>query len=1443
MQSPIQLLAACFILVPMAMKEKAPVAPHVNSARFRIPVIKHQPAPANNGMVDTASLKKSGWYSNALKNIEESEYQFSRQEDSKTWYTANRHQGLRFFYTEEGFTVQPRTIQFPVDENDGRAMPGKTKYRHLPGWKIQFGLDRSYINNGHWQVSGNTAEYITPSVIVQYINNKEGMRQNFIVQKPLQNNGELNVGFSIKTKLKVIVKDNRLQFFHNKTNVLNYHDLRVWDACGKPLAAYFKENKSGGYFICVDAKDAVYPVIIDPVSTTPAAMLESNQANANMGISVSGAGDVNGDGYSDVIVGAYLYDNGQSNEGSVFIYHGAASGINTVSAARVESNQVNANLGWSVQSAGDVNGDGYSDIVAGAPAYSNGQVSEGAAYVYYGSATGINTVAAAILESNQADAYMGAAVAGVGDVNRDGYSDIIVGAYGYDNGEDGEGFVFIYHGSASGINTTPAATAESNQVDAQLGISVAGAGDVNGDGYSDVIACASRYTNGQINEGAGFVYHGSPAGINSTAAARVESNQVDAYMSSVAGAGDVNGDGYSDVIAGAYAYDNGQSGEGASFIYHGSAAGVSTTAALRLEINQASAQFGSSVSCAGDINGDGYSDVIIGSPAYDNGENNEGGAFVYLGSATGINSATGTILQSNQVSARLGASVAAAGDVNGDGYSDVIAGAFLYDNGETDEGGAFVYHGSAAAPPLNVNSILQSNQVLSQMGVSVASAGDVNGDGYSDVIAGAVGYDNGQSNEGAAFIFHGSATGISTVINAQVESNQANSQFGWSVAGAGDVNGDGYNDIVVGASQYNGVGAILIYHGSATGISTIPAAIIESGQAGAGLGISVAGAGDINGDGFSDVIAGAYAYDNGQNGEGAAFIYYGSNTGTVSAPNTRLESNQVNAAFGNAVAGAGDVNGDGFSDVIVGARLYDNGQAEEGAVFIYHGSTAGIITTPVTFLECNQAGAEMGYSVAAAGDINADGYGDIIAGAYLYDNGQTDEGAAFIYHGSGSGISNIASAMIESNQNNAVLGISVAGAGDLNGDGYADVMAGAVNYMNGQISEGSVFIYDGSPAGISTIPVILESNLFGGQLGSSAACAGDVNADGYSDLIIGASGYSNPEATEGAAFIYHGNNPGTGIRNNLRLYNADLITPMQQSNVADPNLFGAGLYTKSPQGRQKGKLVWETVANGNPFSGSLITNSVSFTTQSTTFADLGLTGTELKKQVAKRVPAKATYIRARVKYDLTTSITGQVYGPWRYPTGFLQGRRDVGSVALPVKFIAFTVQKKNDKTLLRWITAEETAGVKYEVQHSTDGIHFTTIQILPSLNTSRSEYEWLHAGPSKGNNYYRIRATELDKEVFTTTRQLTFGWKEFITIYPNPVRSGGMLTVTTTLLQSYTTIQLLDTEGRLLQNYKVSPAASSAGIKLPELPAGVYFLKILDGENKLTGTGTITVTR
>ncbi len=197
----------------------------------------------------------------------------------------------------------------------------------------------------------------------------------------------------------------------------------------------------------------------------------------------------------------------------------------------------------------------------------------------------------------------------------------------------------------------------------------------------------------------------------------------------------------------------------------------------------------------------------------------------------------------------------------------------------------------------------------------------------------------------------------------------------------------------------------------------------------------------------------------------------GSPTGLV--PDSAVQSNQQFARFGIAVGTAGDVNGDGYSDVIVGADFYDNGQQDEGGAFVYHGSGSGLATSSAWNVESNLGDAQLG-KVAGAGDVNGDGYSDVIVGAHLYDNGEDDEGRAFVYHGSSTGLSTTPAWMTEGNVASAQFGYAVANAGDVNGDGFSDVIVGARMFPDenflGVPGDGKAFVYHGSPAGLATVP-------------------------------------------------------------------------------------------------------------------------------------------------------------------------------------------------------------------------------------------------------------------------------------------------------------------------------------------------------------------------------------
>ncbi|WP_168210865.1 Ig-like domain-containing protein [Persicimonas caeni] len=623
------------------------------------------------------------------RRIADGEYRIQQAGESGVFRAFNRAQGLRARFSADATEVRPGEGDSAVRlrlESWGRA----GKLVDAGGGDLaEGGCPDAALVDARGQCL-RRLENRFAGITEWWANRAEGLEQGWTVTDPVGGSGPLIVEVRVDGARVEVDRDGQSAAFVTAHRRLRYDKLAAWDARGQTLAARMIQ-RSDGLAIEVDDTGAVYPVVVDPLLTTHSWSAEPNQAGALLGSSVSSAGDVNGDGLDDVIIGAPSYDNGQNNEGAAFVYHGSANGLSSTAAWVAESDQGGARFGNSVSGAGDVNGDGFDDVIVGAYFYDNGQSSEGRAFVYHGSTAGLAATPAWTSESDWSMARFGESVGGAGDVNGDGFDDIIVGAPYY--GNDNEGRAFVYHGSAGGLSTSADWTADGLFNNTFFGSSVSSAGDVNGDGEDDVIIGGPGYTLGEDDEGSAFVYLGSPSGLATSSYWNVELDKVDAqFGNAVSSAGDVNGDGYDDIIVGAHTYSNGETREGRAYVFHGSALGLQGTEAWRAELNMADARFGSAVSSAGDLDGDGYDDVIVGARWYSSGESNEGGAFVYHGSANGLSTSAGWTAESNQPNAYFGSSVGSAGDVNNDGVDDIIVGASHYDNGESGEGSAFVYH-------------------------------------------------------------------------------------------------------------------------------------------------------------------------------------------------------------------------------------------------------------------------------------------------------------------------------------------------------------------------------------------------------------------------------------------------------------------------------------------------------------------------------------------------------------------------------------------------------------------------------------------------------------------------------------------------------------------------------------------------------------------------------
>ena len=341
------------------------------------------------------------------------------------------------------------------------------------------------------------------------------------------------------------------------------------------------------------------------------------------------------------------------------------------------------------------------------------------------------------------------------------------------------------------------------------------------------------------------------------------------------------------------------------------------------------------------------------------------------------------------------------------------------------------------------------------------------------------------------------------------------------VSTAGDVNGDGYDDVIVGADQTdfggNNAGTAYIYFGGNPMNNTYD--LFMDGTTDDYLGTSVSTAGDVNGDGYSDVIVGVYRDDLAGPYFGSAFIYLGGSS-MNNGVDFFLTGDGNGDWFGSSVSNAGDVNGDGYDDVIVGAHFNDAGGSSAGRAYIYFGGptvydSANVILTGHAEFDY------FGYSVAGCGDVNGDGFDDVIVGAPYNRAGGSGTGRIYIYYG-GSSMNDNEDVTITGSNSNSWLGFSVASAGDVNLDGYDDVIVGSPNINS---NTGQAFVYFGSVNMNNVADITFNGVDYNNNFGFSVSKAGDVNGDGLCDLIIGAFGDWPAGGNAGKAYLYLSSSP------------------------------------------------------------------------------------------------------------------------------------------------------------------------------------------------------------------------------------------------------------------------------------------------------------------------------
>jgi len=592
----------------------------------------------------------------------------------------------------------------------------------------------------------------------------------------------------------------------------------------------------------------------------------------------------------------------------------------------------------------------------------------------------------------------------------------------------------------------------------------------------------------------------------------------------------------------------------------------------------------SAVSLAGDVNGDGFDDLIVGATGGDDGGANAGEAYVIFGKAGGFGTidltslapADGFILQGFFFSA--GFSVSSAGDINGDGYDEMIVGAPMHEvNGGPSSGEAFVIYGKASGFGTNVggrNVIDLATMTAGDgfrltgdsddyVGWSVATAGDVNNDGFDDFMVGAIRTQSGGNDAGEAYIIFGKAAAFGTVdLSAlaptdgfSVRGTENFDLAGSSVSTAGDVNGDGYDDIIVGVPRYDvaglEAGAAFVIFGKASGFANIDIGSLAPadgfailGQAAfAFAGLSVSSAGDFNGDGFDDVLVGAPLPAN-NSASGDVYVIFGHaggfgtlNLQTFSASDGLRITGSSPLGMGDAVSGAGDVNGDGFDDVIVGVKTYDLKAPNAGAAFVILGGAARSGTTQIGsggpesgFMILGDAANDAaGTSVSRGGDINNDGYADLIVGAPGGDNGGSAAGEAYVIFGSATPGA-ILGTPGPDNLNGTAYGDDIRGLGGndrIDGLGGVDWMTGGLGNDTYLVDNSADSVTEAVGEGSDTVSAKVNYTLGAGQeietlttYGSATIIAINLTGNEFVNTIVGNNGANTLDGKAGADKMY-----------------------------------------------------------------------------------------------------------------------------------------------------------------------------------------------------------------------------------------------------------------------------------------------------------------------------------